>query len=413
MIGRVLGEKIFCGLDIGSHAMKVAFVKVKDLKNMELIGAYQNKTHGMKESSVSDLGELSECIHSTIYALTKKIGVKVKEVQLGLGGSFFDFRETNTVMPLIDKGNKVIARRDLKKINKQAQLLGMKIEEEIVHDLPKRYNIDEMQVALNPLGLHGRTLGVQSLLILGHSNRLRNIVKAVQQGGYEVANLFFTSYVAAQHSLSSQDMKGGCILIDIGSDVTSILIFKEGILQFLHKINLGGNTFTRSITNHLNLTFDLAEEIKKSYAVALSSAQYQDEEILVKKESSYMPIKKEVIYNSIEPEIENLVTGIQAAVKSSGCFQQINGGITMIGGGALLPGLIERIAQQTNMEVRLGKIHVNAKKQFGSSALFSPVVGLAQNGYKKTLSYSISPNGHTHWAQFVADKVREMYQEYF
>ena len=48
-------------------------------------------------------------------------------------------------------------------------------------------------------------------------------------------------------------------------------------------------------------------------------------------------VKKEVIYEAINSEIGHLVKNIFKALKDSGYFEQINCGITMIGGGAHLP----------------------------------------------------------------------------
>jgi len=90
MLNKVMGERFQCGLDLGSSMIKVGCLKTKDSKNFDLVGVYESSTHGLSHASVSDLGELSECIHSCILGLTKKTGIKVKEIQLGIGGGGVD-----------------------------------------------------------------------------------------------------------------------------------------------------------------------------------------------------------------------------------------------------------------------------------------------------------------------------------
>jgi len=136
-------EKYFCGLDLGAQRIKVSLIRIKDADSRELVGVYETDTHGFKDGSVSDLGELSECIHSAVGQLAQKTGAKFKEVQLGIDGDLVEARETDTAIPLIDKGSKTIGRRDIQKLNKQARLLGIKMDEEILHNLPQRYLIDE------------------------------------------------------------------------------------------------------------------------------------------------------------------------------------------------------------------------------------------------------------------------------
>ena len=413
MLKKMINEKYYCGVDIGARTIKAGVMKIKDAMDAKLIGVYEHKTYGFKDNAVSDLDEFSECIRYTIAELTKKTGVKIREVQVGLGGAMIEARQTNTVIPLIDKGSKVITQRDIKKANNNARLLGVQIEEEILHDLAQNYRIDDMNSALNPIGLYGRKLGVETLMIVINENRIRNITKAVHQAGCEVTNVFFSSYASSGVILSDIERKEGCVLVDIGSQYTSILVFKNSVLQFLKGINIGGNNFTNNIADQIDLPFDLAEEIKKSYAIVSGSDQHGEEEILVKKEDAYVPIKRGVICQSIKSEVDELVGYIRTIVANSGLQDQINGGVTVIGGGALLPGLIERIGQDMEVPVKLGQMNISVHKTLSHTALFSSVVGLAQSGFKKSFRYSLSSNGHQHWTKHFTNRVKELYQEYF
>jgi len=414
MFNRMMREKYYCGLDIGSKKIKASVLHSKDSEHVELLGACERTTHGFKDASVTDLGELTECIHATVEQLLKKTDVKIKEFYVGIGGASVDARETNTVIPLIDKGNKVIAQRDIKKVNGQARLLGMKMEEEILHDAPQYYQVDDINSALNPLGLYGRKLGVHSLMIIINGNRVRNIIKAIQQAGYDVADVAFSTYTSSEIALNEDDRTKGTVLVDIGAEVTSVLILKDGVLKFMDKIPVGGEHFSRNIAEHIQIPFNLAEEIKLSYAVALKTERHQSEEILVRRKDQYVPVKREQIYNAIEPQIIELVQSIRSAIRISGLYDQINRGITLIGGGALLPGIIERIAEETNLSAKLGQLGVITDHKLSNAATFASVVGLALQGFNKnSLGVVISSNGHSHWAKKAAQKMRDLYQEYF
>ncbi len=413
MFNKIMHEKYYCGIDIGARTIKAGIMKIKDATDTKLIGVYEYKTQGFKDNAVSNLDEFSECIHHAIAELTKKTEIKVREVQVGLGGAMIEARQTNTVIPLIDKGSKVITRRDMKKVNENARLLGVQMEEEILHDLPRHYRIDDMNSALDPIGLYGRKLGVDTLMIVINENRIRNITKAVHQAGYDVTNVFFNTYASSEVILSDAEKKEGCVLVDIGSQYTAVLVFKNGVLQFLKGVNIGGNNFTNNIADQINLPFDLAEEIKKSYAAASGYGQHADEEILVKKEDAYVPIKRGAICQAIQPEVDELVGSICAIVANCGLQDQINGGVTVIGGGALLPGLIERIGQDMAFPVKLGQMKYSVYKTLSHAALFSSVVGLAQSGYKKSFRYSFAFGNHQHWTKHFTNRVKELYQEYF
>lgn len=287
------------------------------------------------------------------------------------------------------------------------------MEEEILHDIPQQYKVDDMDSVTNPLGLYGRKLGVRSLMVVVHDNFMRNIVKAVHQAGFEVGNVFFNSYAASQVLLQDRERKDGCVLVDIGSRYTTILVFRNGELHTFRGLHSGGEQLTQKIAYHLNLPVDLAEEIKKSYAAVSGFEQHQDEEILVKKEDAYVPIKRKMIYDAVQPEVEAMVQYISQVISQSGVDENSKSNITFIGGGALLPGLIDQIGQSTRVPVRLGKLSLILEKTLSYTALFSSVVGLAQNGYKKTFRYTLKTGQHEHWAKNISNRFKELYQEYF
>jgi len=412
MLRRMIGEKIFCGLDIGSQRIKAGLLNVVDADHIELLGVYESKTNGFKDSSVTDLGLLSDCIHQTIKGLAEKTGVKLKELYVGVGGDLIEKKINTSVIPLLDRGSKVIGAYDIRKVNNQSRLLGVKVEEEILHDFPQFYKVDDVNTALNPLGLLGRKLEVQTLLIVANVTRIKNITKAVNQAGYDVAKLFFSSYSSSEVALNSRLCEEGSILIDIGSKVTNIIIFKDGQLKYLDKISMGGDHLTQCIAQKLNLPIDLAEDIKKSYAIVISDDPKNEEEILVKRGSSYIPIKRQEIYCAINDQITQLIAKLQGSINKSGFLGEINHGIIMVGGGSFLTGLVERMELEMKCPVKLGKIKVGSKS-LSNAPVFSSAVGLAKMGWVQSSGMSVTHNGHHKRVDYFFNKVKELYQEYF
>lgn len=413
MFSKMMNERYFCGLDIGSQSIKAGILRIKDRTDINLMGVYEQKTYGFRNNAVSDLNEFSECIHRTIEELAEETGVKIKDVFLGIGGALVDARQTHTAIPLIDRGNKIITYRDVKKVNDHARLLGIQMDEEALHVLPQNYKIDDRNSALNPLGLYGRKLGVRSLMIIVNSNNIRNISKAVHQAGYDVTDVFFNSFCASEVILTEPEKKEGCVLLDIGAQYSTGLVFSDGVMQYLEGVPIGGDHFTHHIAQQMGLPFEMAEEIKKSYAVACGFDQYEHEEILVKKEDAYVPVKRGLISQAIKSEVEGFVRWLGNMIAHAGINSRLKGGIVVIGGGGLLSGLIERIEQDLQQSVKFGQLNLPLRRNLNYTALFSSVVGLARGGYKKTLRHSLSAGSRHHWAKQFSNRIKELYHEYF
>lgn len=414
MLRKMVGEKIYCGLDIGSQRIKAVILKTDERENLELLGTYAHKKNGFKDGSLSDLGEFSEGINHTINTLTQKLNVKVKEVCLGIGAYPVYVRDINALIPLVDKGNKVITARDIQKVNEQARLLGVNVDEEILHDVPQSYRVDETQGVSNPLGLAARKLGVQTMILMTRGNYIENIIRGVHQAGLDVAHLGFSSYVSSGVVLTDEEKMKGSVLVDMGAQETCVLIFKEGVLRFFTKLGLGGDILTKTIAAKLHLSFDLAEEIKKSYSSVLTADFSREEEILVKREEAYKAIKRNVLCQAIDENILQLFAGLKQAIEASGIFQDHLPAITVMGGGAFLSGFIERLSQEMKYPVHMAKLKTLSPKQIAAgTALFSSAAGLANYAYKKGLRHVFSSNTHRHWADKFTNRVKELYEEYF
>lgn len=408
----MIGEKLICGLDIGSQQVKSSVVKAKGSNRFDLLGFQANLTKGFTKSTVSDLAELSQCIYENLHALEKKAGIKLKDVYLGVGGCLIDPRYSKAIIPLIDRGSKIVTISDVKRINKQARLLGVKLDEEILHDFPQQYVVDDMNRVLNPTGLYGHKLGVTSLLITANVNLMSNLSQAVNQAGYEVAGVFLASLASAEASLTKNMVESGCLLIDVGASTTNLMFFRDGFLKHLDIIMLGGNHLTMRIAESLHLPFDLAEDIKKSQGAVLSEGVKGDDEILIKKEDQYKSVKRSVVCGSFEGEVEKLISAIENTIKFSHLQDKLNGGIIMVGGGSLLAGLIEHVEKRLNCTVRMGKAHTGGVP-VGNAALFTACIGLTQMKAAQIVGQSLSAHSRTNWVNRISGRIMDLYEEYF
>ncbi len=409
----MIKENIFCGLDIGSQRIKACILRSQKNQEIELLGISQLETRGLDKSSVSDLKDLSDCIHSILSGLASKARVKVKNLNVGIGGHFVKSKAVEAVIPLVDKGNKIISAFDIKKINRQVSLLGIDLDEQICHNFSTRYVVDGFNVSTNPLGLHGRKLESDALLIVAKNNLIHNINKAVNQAGFEVANIFFSTLCAAQACLSQKERKDGCIFMNIGTNATDILVFKDDMIKSVCIIPCGGNNLTDEISRSMKLPFDLAEDIKQSYAIVPDSEDVITRgEILVKRDVGYTPIERHDICKTIFSSVTNLFSKMCDIMRDSHAENRLSGGIIVSGGGSLLPGLIEYLEKNSGLHARIGKIGIKSRR-LSSPALYAAAIGLAQNGFSNSFNTISSSGRGVLILKHFLSRIGEIYQEYF
>jgi type IV pilus assembly protein PilM len=202
---------------------------------------------------------------------------------------------------------------------------------------------------------------------------LAAIPKEIVNGYLEIFKILKLSpLVLETESMAWQRLfgeKGKTILIcDLGAKTTNLVFFEEGKLKLSFSIEVGGERFTRAISDKLNIPLREAEDIKKR--IGLNPE-----------------IEGGRIFLILQKEVLEIVEEIR---KVENYFRQKTGQeiekIILIGGSALLPYLKEYLAENLEKEISLGnpfqKIELKEKLKT-ESIFYSTVLGLALRGLEK------------------------------
>ena len=192
LVSWLFKEKIFCGLDIGSHGIKAALSRVQDADTLDLLAVNEVETRGLSNGSVDDLAAFSSAVGTALDGLVKKTKIRFRDVYLGLGSQLIETRMSRAVIPVTERGNKVIVPHDVKNARHQARLLGVRLEEEVLCDFVRQFRVDDINIALNPVGLYGRKIEVETLIAVVNMSKLRNIGKAIRLSTHLTRHCFLT-----------------------------------------------------------------------------------------------------------------------------------------------------------------------------------------------------------------------------
>src|SRR3989338_2311362 len=100
-------EKIICGLDIGSAKISGVVAKVSRQGKVDLLASHISESRGINRGFVSDLANLSDRLAQTRQDMFRKSGLKPSEIFVGIKGTCFKTKSSKTVIPLLDRGDKV------------------------------------------------------------------------------------------------------------------------------------------------------------------------------------------------------------------------------------------------------------------------------------------------------------------
>jgi rod shape-determining protein MreB len=160
------------------------------------------------------------------------------------------------------------------------------------------------------------------------------------------------------------DLPGGNMVVDIGGGTTDIAVISLGGIVISDSLRVGGNKLDEAIVRHVRRTYnlDVGEPTAETIKIETGSAVPIDpeQEMDVKGRDILSGLPKIVKVSSIEVReaMQETIYQIVAAVKQ--ILEQtppelaadiIERGITLTGGGALLVGLDQLLAQETGIPV--------------------------------------------------------------
>ena len=406
-------KKIFCSLDVGNSKLTAVLAKIEK-QRIKVLANEILPVQGLCKGIVKDLASLADCIQQILDRLSKKSGVRIKRVLVSVNGEYINSRLSFAAFALSERANRHISSSDLKYLRRQARLLGANIDETLLHEFPQDYILDEKHPTFNPLGLLARKIQLNSLLLSAPQALLGNIRTAVVQAGYDVEDIVYSGIASSFSALSEKEKSKGVLLIDLGACFTSLLFFKDNILRDFKIIPFGGNNITENIAEGLGVSWDLAEDIKKSSLILSLADTERSDTVVIRRSGSYKTLERKSIYDSTIIKIEEFLDKIKSAIDSSAWRDKVECGIVSVGGAANLEGILEKIESQTKMHVRLGYINNASLISDIVGPQYAAAVGLIEYASnEKNLpvlkNYIVGKNTFERTANFL----RHLYHEYF
>lgn len=404
---------LYCALDITAGKIAAVAATVKRNNAISDIVCFSAPSAGIKDGRVAEMGELAEAIAGVLKKLSLLSGRKIKSLYACLIPPNIKTNRSRGAIPISERSHKIITSGDVLKVNKQAYSLGLNIQEEVLHQAPQGYTIDNHNKVLNPEGLYGHKLEVDLLLITAMNTDAQNIVLAIERAGYRTQGLVLSAYATGFGVVPDTDKAKGCVLIDIGFDTTQILILKDGLVRGFEAIGRGSNHITETLSRELKLPLDMAETVKISYGNAFSQGLCQDTEVLIKKEGAYLPIKQKEICSVIEKELGDLFTEIKKRLEVYQKSLGLPAGIIASGKIAVLDGFLESLERHFNLPVRLAKIDPSVYPHTSDLTYASAIGALRYAVSQAPRIELLRMSSYGNAFQKVMHKTKEIYQEYF
>ena len=344
-------EGFFTGLDIGTSSVKVL---VAEQRNGELnvIGVSNAKSKGVKDGIIVDIDAAATAIKSAISQAEEKAGISIKSVNVGLPANLLQVEPTQGMIP-VTSDTKEIMDQDVENVVKSALTKSMTPDREVITFIPEEFIVDGFQGIRDPRGMMGVRLEMRGLLYTGPRTILHNLRKTVERAGVQVENIIISPLAMVQSILNEGEREFGATVIDMGAGQTTVATIRNQELQFTNILQEGGDYVTKDISKVLKTSQKLAEGLKLNYGEAYPSlASNETFQVEVIGEVEPVEVTESYLAEIISARIKHIFEQIKQELERRHLLD-LPGGIVLIGGNAILPGVVELAQEVFGVGVKL------------------------------------------------------------
>lgn len=329
-------------IDIGSFAIKLVVAKNSlDVQNkVQILALVQRTSGGIKRGVITNMSEATEAIVEVVNQAEGIIGLPIRQVVIGISGTNINFKNSEGLIVISHSDNE-ITENDVDRVIQDSLSKAYNIHNsEILHTIPKSFVLDNQSGIRYPVGMIGHKMECKTLIISTETSYLRNFTKVFNQANLGILEQIYTPLASGEFLLSQRQKKVGTILVDVGSNSTTFIIWENEEIIASGVVPLGGEHITADLAVGLQTTIEIAEKLKRDH---LDVNQTTNEEIEILNEDTGMNeyFTSGDLVNYARPRVEEIFYYLNKELKKAPRTTQTPGGVVLIGGGASLTGITE------------------------------------------------------------------------
>lgn len=334
----------------------------------------EDATQCIRKGVVNNIDKTATCLKNIVAKLSKTMKQNISHVYVGVGGQ--SVRSVRNVI-VKDLPTETIVDGDIVDGLMDSNR-GMDYPDlEILNVVTQEYKVGN-QYVVDPVGIKGTRLEGNFLNIAQRKLFYSNLNEAFDKAGIAIAEIFPAPLVLADNVLSESEKRGGCVLVDLGADTTTVSVYHKSLLRHLAVIPLGGNNVTKDITA-LKMEEREAELLRLKHGSAYTEIADMDPALTYSIDGERTIESKQLI-ELVEARVEEIVQNVWHQVPAE-YVSKLLGGIILTGGGSNMKNIELAFKKYTHMD----KIR---KARFVNLAIKSNIADI--NKHDTTLNTIIS-----------------------
>lgn len=285
----------------------------------KVLALVKKPSRGLRRGYVVNVDETSDAIREALTEASRQTQITIRRVVLGIGGASLDSLESEGSVAIARPDGEVTDLDIDRSIADAESKLTDLHNREILHKIPISYRLDGQKVMGRIDGQRGQKLETKVLFVTCGKQQIADFYRAVEDTGVVVDRPIASPIAASQVTLSKIQKAAGCVLANVGSQTTSIIVYEDATPIHLHTFPVGSTDVTNDIALGFRVPLEEAERIKRGEITPTGPKKKLDEIIEARLSD---------IFELIETHLKRL--------RRSGLLPA---GIVITGGGSHIPNI--------------------------------------------------------------------------
>ena len=355
-------ERYIAAADLGTSKIALSVAKV-DGEDVQIIYYKEVPSDGIRYSCVFAPKRAATALEKAIKDAEDELGIKILQLVTGLPRYNIRQESASAKMERSDPYSCITREEvnNLKSLAIDSYPLEDEMKEEIYGAVAQSFSADDDLVCASEddvIGVTAESLEGNFKIFIGSKKASSDLDTMLNFTGIAPARKIFIPTAVAQAVLTEAEKENGVALVEVGAGVTSLTIYKGGLLRHYSSIPFGGKSITADIKYECGFNERLSENIKLAYGACqpdkLQSLSEKVIQINDDENGTYEQLPVKYLSEIISCRAKEIIDAVLFQIQESGFADNLRNGIVLTGGGADLVNFANLLKEMSGYVVRIG-----------------------------------------------------------
>ena len=370
----------FASVDVGTTKVCTVVAEVTAQQQLSILGVGVGPSAGVTKGMVDNIRAATEAIASSVERAERASGTRILSAHVGIAGPHVSSMNSRGIVAMPDPRT-AITQLDVRRALESARIVNVPNNREVIHVVPRYYVVDGQDNVVDPAGMYGSRLDVETHVVTASSSAMQNLAQCIEGAGVRIESLILEQLASAEATVEREEMQHGIALVDIGGGTTDVAVFVNGAVVHTAVLPIGGVHMTRDLVVALRVPQPAAEHVKREHGHAIPSLVDEAEEVSVDAfgAEAQKVVPRRGIARVLQARTEELFELVRAEVRRGAQPEMLSAGAVLTGGAAALPGIDMLAEDVLQLPARVGRPrHLAGLSDILHDPAYATSVGLLQ-----------------------------------